>query len=61
LQIQARNQISHLEIGRLMIHKLLGWLMNSMAVEISTQFLHCETSKQLWNEAQSLSGAHTRS
>jgi len=41
--------------------QLLGWLMNSMIVEIATQLLHCETSKQLWDEAQSLAGAHTRS
>ncbi|GAU35703.1 hypothetical protein TSUD_258780 [Trifolium subterraneum] len=40
---------------------LLGWLMNSMTVDIATQVLHCETSKQLWDEAQSLAGAHTRS
>ncbi|PNY01489.1 copia-like polyprotein, partial [Trifolium pratense] len=40
---------------------LLGWLMNSMAIDIATQLLHCETSKQLWDEAQSLAGAHTKS
>ncbi|XP_050908363.1 uncharacterized protein LOC127121987 [Lathyrus oleraceus] len=41
--------------------QLLGWLMNSMTTEMETQLLHCETSKQLWDEAQSLAGAHTRS
>jgi len=41
--------------------QLLGWLMNSTTVEIATQLLHCETSKQLWDETQSLAGAHTRS
>lgn len=41
--------------------QLLGWLMNSMTTEMATQLLHCETSKQLWDEAQSLVGAHTRS
>nr|KYP31890.1 hypothetical protein KK1_047566 [Cajanus cajan] len=41
--------------------QLLGWLMNSMTIEMATQLLHCETSKQLWDEAQSLAGAHTRS
>nr|XP_007153750.1 hypothetical protein PHAVU_003G062000g [Phaseolus vulgaris]ESW25744.1 hypothetical protein PHAVU_003G062000g [Phaseolus vulgaris] len=41
--------------------QLLGRLMNLMTVEIATQLLHCETSKQLWDEAQSLAGAHTRS
>jgi len=40
---------------------ILGWLMNSMSIDIATQLLHCETSKQLWDEAQSLAGAHTRS
>lgn len=41
--------------------QLLGWLMNSMTIEMATQLLHCETSKQLWGEAQSLAGVHTRS
>lgn len=41
--------------------RLLGWMLNSMATEMATQLLHCETSKQLWDEAQSLAGAHTRS
>ncbi|PNX56340.1 glutamate receptor, partial [Trifolium pratense] len=41
--------------------RLLGWMLNSMNTEIATQLLHCETSKQLWDEAQSLAGAHTRS
>ncbi|KAK2447644.1 hypothetical protein QL285_006983 [Trifolium repens] len=41
--------------------RLLGWMLNSMTTEIATQLLHCETSKQLWDEAQSLAGAHTRS
>lgn len=41
--------------------RLLGWMLNSMATEMATQLLHCETSKQLWDEAQSLVGAHTRS
>ncbi|KAF1859044.1 hypothetical protein Lal_00000868 [Lupinus albus] len=41
--------------------QILGWLMNSMTADIATQLLHCETSKQLWDEAQSLAGAHTRS
>lgn len=31
-----------------------------MTADISTQFLHCENSKQLWEEAQSLAGVHTR-
>lgn len=39
---------------------LLGWLINSMAVDIATQLLHCKTSKKLWDEAQSLAGAHTK-
>lgn len=30
---------------------LLGWLRNSMAIDIATQLLHCETSKELWDEA----------
>jgi histone deacetylase 1/2 len=41
--------------------RILGWLLNSMTVGTATQLLHCETSKQLWDEAQSLAGAHTRS
>jgi histone deacetylase 1/2 len=32
-----------------------------MTTDIATQLLHCETSKQLWDEAQSLAGAHTKS
>jgi len=40
---------------------LLGWLRNSMAIDIATQLLHCETSKELWDEDQSLAGAHTKS
>lgn len=32
-----------------------------MTVDIATQFLHCENSKKLWEEAQSLVGAHPRS
>lgn len=35
--------------------------MNSMTTVITTQLLHCETSNHLWEEAQSLGGAHTRS
>nr|KYP43069.1 hypothetical protein KK1_035512 [Cajanus cajan] len=40
---------------------LLGWLINSMTQEVATQLLHCETSQQIWEDAQSLAGAHTRS
>ncbi|KAI4346153.1 hypothetical protein L6164_013226 [Bauhinia variegata] len=40
---------------------LLGWLLNSISQEIATQLLHCQTSKELWEAAQSLSGAYTRS
>ncbi|KAI4323960.1 hypothetical protein L6164_023530 [Bauhinia variegata] len=40
---------------------LLGWLLNSMSQEIATQLLHCQTSKELWEAAQSLSGAYTSS
>lgn len=40
---------------------LLGWLRNSMAIDVATQLLHCETSKEIWDEAQSLAGAHTKS
>ncbi|KAI4323950.1 hypothetical protein L6164_023521 [Bauhinia variegata] len=32
-----------------------------MSQEIATQLLHCQTSKELWEAAQSLSGAYTRS
>ncbi|PNY00234.1 glutamate receptor [Trifolium pratense] len=41
--------------------RLLGWLLNCMTTDIATQLLHCETSKQLWDEAQSLLDAHTKS
>lgn len=41
--------------------QLLGWLKNFMTADIATQFLYCENSKQLWEEAQSLARAHTRS
>ncbi|CAJ2644825.1 unnamed protein product [Trifolium pratense] len=41
--------------------QILGWLRNSMTEGIATQLLHCETSKELWDEAQGLAGAHTRS
>ena len=37
------------------------WLRNSMTIDITTQLLHCETSKELWDEAQSLAGAYTKS
>nr|KYP64341.1 hypothetical protein KK1_018934 [Cajanus cajan] len=40
---------------------LLGWLISFMAIDIAIQLLHCETSKQLWDEAQSLANAHTKS
>jgi len=40
---------------------LLGWLINSMTTDIATQLLHCETSKEIWDEAQKLAGAHTKS
>nr|KYP38146.1 hypothetical protein KK1_040630 [Cajanus cajan] len=39
---------------------LLGWLINSMTQEVTTQLLHYETSQQIWEDAQSLAGAHTR-
>jgi len=32
-----------------------------MAIDIATQLLHYETLKELWDEAQSLAGAHTKS
>nr|KYP50444.1 Retrovirus-related Pol polyprotein from transposon TNT 1-94 [Cajanus cajan] len=32
-----------------------------MTQEVATQLLHCETSQQIWEDAQSLAGAHTRS
>jgi len=32
-----------------------------MIIDIAKQLLHCETFKELWDEAQSLAGAHTRS
>ena len=32
-----------------------------MAIDIATQLLYCETSKELWDESQSLAGAHTKS
>ena len=40
---------------------LLGWLLNSMTTNIVTQLMHCENSKQLWDAAQSLAGAQSRS
>lgn len=41
----------------------LGWLFlfNSMRKDIATQLLHCETSKELWDEAQSLAGLNIKS
>lgn len=41
--------------------QIIGWLFNSMTEDIATQLLHCETSKELWEGAQSLAGAHTKS
>ncbi|CAJ2656533.1 unnamed protein product [Trifolium pratense] len=41
--------------------KILGWLLNSMTHDIATQLLHCDTSKELWDAAKSLAGAHSRS
>lgn len=35
--------------------------MNPMATDIVTQLLHCETSKEIWDEAQKLAGTHTKS
>ena len=32
-----------------------------MAINIATYLLHCETSKEHWDEAQSLASAHTKS
>lgn len=32
-----------------------------MTTDIATQLMHCENSKQLWDEAQSLAGAQSRS
>ena len=32
-----------------------------MTQEVATQLLHCQTSKDLWEAAKNLSGAHTRS
>lgn len=32
-----------------------------MAIDIATQLLHCETAKELWDEARGLAGAHTKS
>lgn len=40
---------------------LLGWLFNTMTVEIASQLLGCSTSQQLWKLAKDLAGAHTRS
>jgi len=31
-----------------------------MSIDIATQLLHCEISKELWDETQSLVGAHTK-
>jgi len=32
-----------------------------MAIDIATHLFHYETSKELWDEAQNLAGAHTKS
>jgi len=31
-----------------------------MVIDIATHLLHYETSKELWDEDQSLAGAHTK-
>lgn len=31
-----------------------------MAIDITTQLLHCETSKEIWDETQSLAGVQTK-
>lgn len=41
--------------------QLLGWLKNSMTQDLETQLLNYENSKEIWEETQSLAGAHTRS
>ncbi|KAF7833261.1 glutamate receptor [Senna tora] len=40
---------------------LLGWLRNSMSLEIGSQLLHCTTARALWNGAKTLTSASTRS
>ncbi|KAK4259239.1 hypothetical protein QN277_005589 [Acacia crassicarpa] len=39
---------------------LVGWLHNTMSVEIGAQLLHCQTAKAIWFEARSLAGASTK-
>lgn len=40
---------------------LLGWLQNTLTLEITTQLLHCRTSFELWSEAHALTSAVSKS
>lgn len=40
---------------------LLGWLYNSMTLEVISQVLRCKTSQELWKAVKDFSGAQSRS
>ncbi|KAK4252585.1 hypothetical protein QN277_014565 [Acacia crassicarpa] len=39
---------------------LVGWLRNTMSVEVGTHLLHCQSASALWAEARSLASASTK-
>ncbi|KAK4262401.1 hypothetical protein QN277_027966 [Acacia crassicarpa] len=39
---------------------LVGWLRNTMTIEVGAQLLHCTTAEDLWNGARSLTCASTK-
>lgn len=40
---------------------LLGWLYNTMTIEVASQVIGCRTSAELWCAVKDLTGANTRS
>lgn len=40
---------------------LLGWLYNTMTIDVASQVIRCHTSAELWRAVKDLAGANTRS
>ena len=39
---------------------LLGWLRNTMSQDVSTQLIHCTSTRELWQEARDLTCATSK-